>query len=65
MISSVGNAGGAGLVVVMKEATTAQDVDFAVLKKSQDVEKANGEAALKLITSAAATSSTGRVDVHV
>lgn len=45
MISSVGSAGGAGLVAaVMKETTATQNVEFAILKKGQDVEKSNGEA---------------------
>ncbi len=64
MIDSVGSAGGGLLTAVMKNATASQDVAFAVLKKGQDVEKANGEAALTLISAAAATSP-GRIDVHV
>lgn len=66
MIDSVGGAGGAGLVAaVMKEAAAKQDVEFALIKKSQDIEKANGESTLKLIASATAVSSSGRIDVHV
>lgn len=64
MIDSVGSAGGGLLAAAMKNATASQDVAIAVLKKGQDVEKANGDAALKLISSAAVTSP-GRIDVHV
>lgn len=63
MISSVGSAGSGLLASAMKNATTSQDVEVAVLKKNQDVDKANGEAALKLIASASASS--GRIDMHV
>ncbi len=62
MISSVGSAGGGLIAAVMKEATAAQDVGFALMKKSQDIEKANGESALKLIATA---TSPGRIDVNV
>ncbi|GEM_PF-1354780 len=66
VINSVGNAGGAGLIAaVMKEATATQDVEFALLKKSQDMDKANGESALQLIASATAATSSGRIDIHV
>lgn len=65
MIDSVGSAGGGVLTAVMKNATASQDVEFAVLKRSQDVEKANGAAALELVASAAPAASSGRIDVHV
>ncbi|MCF7966549.1 MAG: hypothetical protein K9L79_13570 [Methylobacter tundripaludum] len=66
MIDSVGGAGGGGLLTaVMKEATAAQNVEFALIKKSQDIEKANGESALKLIASATAAASSGGIDIHV
>ncbi len=65
MIDSVGSAGGGLLAAVIKNTTATQDVEFAVMKKNQDVEKANGDAALKLIASAASAASSGRIDVHV
>lgn len=66
MISSVGGSGVSLLIAAaMKEATAAQDVEIAVLKKGQDIEKANGESALKLIASAIGTTSAGGIDVHV
>lgn len=66
MISSVGSTSGAGLLAsVIKETITAQDIDIAVLKKSQDLDKANGESALKLIASATAVKSSGGIDIHV
>lgn len=66
MISSVGSAGGGGLLAaVMKEATAAQDVEITLIKKSQDLEKANGESALKLIASATTAVSSGQIDVYV
>jgi hypothetical protein len=68
MIDSGSSAGGGLLAAVMKNATASQDVEFAVLKKSQDVDKANGAAALELVASAAPAASPGspgRIDVHV
>jgi phosphoribosylaminoimidazole carboxylase (NCAIR synthetase) len=65
MVDSVGSVGGGLLAAVMKNATASQDVEFAVLKKSQDVEKANGAAALELVASAAQAESSGHIDVHV
>lgn len=53
------------IAAVMKEATATQDVEFALLKKSQDMDKANGESALQLIASATAATSSGRIDIHV
>lgn len=65
MIDSVGSSGSGLLAAAIKNATASQDVEFALLKKSQDVEKANGEAALALVASAAPAASPGRIDVHV
>jgi hypothetical protein len=66
MVSSVGGTGGGGLLAsAMKEATAAQDVEFTMLKKNQDMEKANGESALKLIASATAATNSGGIDLHV
>jgi hypothetical protein len=63
MVSAINGAAGAASIVAsfVKQTATAQAVDVAVLKKGQDVEKANGEAALRLIESA----TTQSIDVHV
>lgn len=64
MIGSVGGAGAPGLATaLMKETTAKQDVEVAVIKKSQDIEKAQGEAALKLIDSTSGAS-VGGIDLY-
>jgi hypothetical protein len=66
MVSSVGGSGSSGLTIaLLKEATANQDLGIAVIKKGQDVEKAQGEAALKLIRSASGVASSGRIDLYV
>ena len=65
MIGSVGGAGTSGLVAaLMKEKTAAQDVEVSLIKKGQDIEKAKGESALKLIDSASGVTGAGHIDVH-
>jgi len=65
MIGSVGGSNAPGLATaLMKEKTAMQDVAVAVIKKGQDIEKANGEAALKLIDSASNVAGTGHIDVY-
>jgi N-acyl-D-aspartate/D-glutamate deacylase len=65
MVGSVGGAGAAGLATaLMKEKTAVQDVEVSLVKKGQDIEKAKGESALKLIDSAAGVMGPGHVDVH-
>ncbi|WP_340121037.1 YjfB family protein [Methylobacter svalbardensis] len=66
MINSVGGSGVPVLIATaMKEAAVAQDVEIAVLKKSQEIDKTNGESALKLIVSAPSATSAGSIDFHV
>jgi hypothetical protein len=67
MINSVGNSNASLLIAAaMKEVSTAQEIEIAVLKKGQDVDKANGESALKLIASATGvTNEGGGIDIHV
>jgi hypothetical protein len=66
MVSSVGSPGALGLTTaLMKEAAANQELGIAVIKKGQDVEKAQGEAALKLINSASGVASSGRIDLYV
>lgn len=64
MVGAVGSSSNslALLTSYMQSSATSQDVAVAVLKKSQDVEQAQGEAALKLIDSASAS---GKIDVYV
>lgn len=61
MLGSVNGVSGL-IVSVTKQAETLQAVDVAVLKKGQNIDKANGEAALRLIESAKVV---GRVDEYV
>ena len=66
MVSSVGGSGALGLTTaLMKEAAANQELGIAVIKKGQDVEKAQGDAALKLISSASGVAGSGRIDLYV
>ncbi|WKJ89667.1 hypothetical protein QZJ86_16830 [Methylomonas montana] len=49
----------------MKETLAQQNLDVAVVKKAQEVEKMQGEAALKLIDAAANIVEPDRIDVRV
>ena len=65
MVSSVGGTCASGLTTaLLKEAAANQELGIAVVKKGQDVEKAQGEAALKLISSASSVASSGRIDLY-
>jgi len=48
----------------MKEKTAVQGVEVSLVKKGQDIEKAKGESALKLIDSASGVTGAGHIDVH-
>jgi len=62
MIGSVGSGDAPGLLTsMMNKKTTDEQIEVAILKKGLDAQKAQGEANLQLINSAAP----GRVDVHV
>jgi hypothetical protein len=64
MINSTSGTAAPGLMTaLMNEATSKQSLEIALVKKTQDVEKAQGEAALKLIDSAQVVKS-GGVDVY-
>lgn len=66
MVSSVERNGSSALLaVMMKEAHTQQNLQVAVVKKAQDAEKMQGEAALKLIDAATNLAEPGRIDVRV
>jgi hypothetical protein len=65
MVGSVGGAGAPGLATaLMKEKTAMQDVEVSLVKKGQDIEKAKGASALKLIDSASGVMGSGHIDVH-
>ncbi|MDP3589889.1 MAG: hypothetical protein Q8R54_05055 [Methylobacter sp.] len=65
MVSSVGGLGTPVLVAAqLKEAAANQDLEIAVIKKGQSIEKAQGEAALKLIDSSSSVVSSGRIDLY-
>lgn len=66
MVGSV--SGGNAVVLInafLKEASARQDLDVSLVKKAQDQEKLQGEAALKLIDAAASVGASGKVDVRV
>lgn len=65
MISTVSGAGSSGLTtVLMREKAAVQDIEVSLVKKGQDIERAKGESALKLIDSASGVTGPGHVDVH-
>lgn len=65
MVGSVSSNNASGLLTaLMKQASIKQNLEVSVVKKAQDVEKMQGEAALKLIE-AANVAEPGRIDIHV
>jgi Putative motility protein len=60
MIDSL--SGVANMAVALQQQKLAQQIDVAVLKKNQDIQEQQGQAALQLLESAKIT--TG-IDVHV
>lgn len=66
MINSISGGNAPGLMTaLMKEATAKQDLEVALVKKAQDVQKMQGEAALKLIETAGSVDEAGKIDVYV
>lgn len=66
MIGSVSGGSASSLITaLMKDGVTRQNMEVAVIKKGQDVQKMQGEAALKLIYAAANLAEPGKIDVHV
>lgn len=64
MINSTSSSNAPGLMTaLMNEATAKQNLEITLVKKSQDIEKAQGESALKLIDSAQ-PSKAGGIDVY-
>lgn len=67
MVGSVlagGNASGL-TVALLKEASAKQSLEVNLVKKAQDVEKMQGEAALKLIEAAGEAADSVGIDVQV
>jgi hypothetical protein len=60
MIDSL--SGVANMAVALQQQKLAQQIDVAVMKKSQDLQEQQGQAALQLLESAKITSG---IDVHV
>lgn len=65
MVSPVGGSTAPALTTaLLKEAAANQELGIAVVKKGQNIEKAQGEAALKLIDSSSSVASSGRIDLY-
>jgi hypothetical protein len=65
MVGSVSGGNAPGLMTaLMKEATAKQNLEVSVVKKAQDVQKMQGEPALKLIETAGNVSQSGKIDVY-
>lgn len=62
MVGSIGGANAPGLATALMQAKTdRENLEVAVIKKGQDVEKQQGEAAVKMIEAA----SPGKIDIKV
>jgi hypothetical protein len=65
MVDSVSSGNTPSLVsAVLAEVTAKQNLEVSLVKKAQDVQKIQGEAAIKLIE-AASVPVQGGIDVHV
>jgi hypothetical protein len=65
MTSSVSGNGAVSLLSsALQQQTASQNIATAVLQKAQSNQKLQGEEAIKLIDSAANTSSAGKIDVY-
>lgn len=66
MVNAISGTGSTELIATLvQQQSTAQSIDTAVLQKSQEIQKTQGEAAIKLIDSAANAGNTGGIDVRV
>ncbi len=62
MVDSIGSGNAPGLATALMQAKTdRENMEVAIVKKGQDVEKQQGEAAVKLIEAA----SPGKIDIRV
>lgn len=64
MVNSISQSSLLALSALMKQTAARQAVQVSVINKAQELEKMQGEAALKLIDSASNGTSSGRIDVH-
>lgn len=65
MVGSVSSGNAPGLMTaLMEEATAKENLDVTVIKKAQDVQRMQGEAALKLIETAGHVADAGKIDVY-
>ncbi|QPK63140.1 hypothetical protein IVG45_20420 [Methylomonas sp. LL1] len=65
MVDSVSSGNAAGLITaLMSEVAAKQNLQVGLVKKAQDVEKMQGEAALKLIEAAGNVADAGKIDVR-
>jgi len=60
---SGGNAPGL-MAALLKEVSAKQSLEVTLAAKARDVEKMQGEAALKLIETAGNAAGSGKIDVH-
>lgn len=66
MVGSVSGGAAAGLMTaLLKEVSAKQSLEVNLVKKAQDVEKMQGEAALKLIETAGEAVDSAGIDVQV
>jgi hypothetical protein len=62
MVDSIGNGHAPGLATALMQAKTdRENLEVAVIKKGQDIERQQGEAAVKMIEAA----SPGKIDIKV
>lgn len=66
MVGSVSGGNVAGLIAAwVKEVSAKQQLEVDLVKKAQDVEKMQGEAALKLIEAAGNVDGSGKINIYV
>lgn len=65
MVGSVSGGNAPGLMTaLMKEVAARQNLEVSLVKKAQDVEKMQGEAAIKLIETAGSVVEAGNLDIY-
>lgn len=66
MVGSISGGNAPGLMAaLLKEVSAKQSLEVTLAAKARDVEKMQGEAALKLIETAGNAAGSGKIDVHV
>lgn len=64
MVNSIFQPSLLALSTLMRQTASRQAVQVSVISKAQELEKMQGEAALKLVDSASNGASSGRIDVQ-